>query len=211
MQNNKKNFFTTSPSANDIKTHLTADITKENLIEMSIYLTVRHVFEPNWYNNRDQFLYPDDGYKKDKRFQNDCLIFALFHEKNKIKSQNGINHWLPFTRKDVKGKDSFASTFMSDFLQTRGKFSKEAEAVLIAGKSLWSYYHETIKSDDNANVNASLYEIREYFKGRNEKGKMKARSMDERFNELDKALKDSLKTLAEQIQPKVYEYGFLLE
>jgi hypothetical protein len=100
---------------------------------------------------------------------------------------------------------------MSDFLQTRGKFSKEAQAVFEAGKALWAYYHATVKNDDNASVNASLYEIREYFKGRNEKGKMKARSMDERFNELDKTLKDTLKILAAAIQPKVYEYGFLLK
>ncbi len=38
---------------------------------------------------------------------------------------------------------------------------------------------------------------------------MNAKSSDERFNELDAALRSSLKTLALTIQPKVYEYGFL--
>jgi hypothetical protein len=99
---------------------------------------------------------------------------------------------------------------MSDFLQTRGRFSKEAEAVFEAGKALWTYYHATIKDDDNAEVNASLYEIRAYFKGR-KNGRVNSKSTDEKFTELDKALKDALKILAEQIQPKVYEYGFLLE
>ncbi|GHT43450.1 hypothetical protein FACS189443_7090 [Planctomycetales bacterium] len=40
---------------------------------------------------------------------------------------------------------------------------------------------------------------------------MNSKSTDEKFTELDKALKDALKVLAEQIQPKVYEYDFLLK
>jgi hypothetical protein len=155
-------------------------------------------------------LFPNKDYERDKIFKNNCLTFTLFHEKNRISSQDGINHWLPFSRKEVKGKDSFTSTFMHDFLQTRGKFSKESNAVLEAGKNLWTYYHETIKSDDNADVNASLYDIREYFKGRTN-GRMNTKSTDQKFNELDQMLKDSLKNLAEIIKPKVYEYGFLME
>ena len=79
-----------------------------------------------------------------------------------------------------------------------------------AGKALWRYYHETIYNDDNAPLDASLYEIREYFKGRDkETGRMKAKATDERFNELDAELRASLKELAKKIAPKVYEYGFL--
>jgi hypothetical protein len=185
-------------------------LSETNLMEAAIYFAVRHCIEHTWINDRDQFLYPNDSYKKNKRFQNDCLTFVLFHHQNRIQSKNGINHWIPFSRKDVKGKDDFKSDFMSAFVQTRGKFSKEANAVFIAGKALWSYYHETIKSDDNADVNASLYDIREYFKGRTN-GRLNTKSTDQKFNELDQALKDSLKILAEQIKPKVYEYGFLIE
>jgi hypothetical protein len=59
-------------------------------------------------------------------------------------------------------------------------------------------------------VNASLYDIREYFKGRTN-GRMNTKSTDQKFNELDQALKISLKNLAGVIKPKVYEYGFLLQ
>jgi len=89
--------------------------------------------------------------------------------------------------------------------------SREARAVFNAGKALWTYYHETIKLNDKALVDASLYEIREYFKRRDEKGRMKTKAIDERFNELDSELRASLKKLAAKIQPKVYEYGFLRE
>jgi hypothetical protein len=97
---------------------------------------------------------------------------------------------------------------MSDFLKKR-KLSKEAKAVFEAGKALWKYYHETIKFNDRALVDASLYEIREYFKGRDDKGRMKQKATDDQFNVLDAELRSALKKLAAKIQPKVYEYGFL--
>ena len=189
-------------------------VTKENLIESCVYLAVRHSIslsvphKDKWIKHNDPFLSPDKKYKRSITFLNDCLIFALFHEKNKISSQSGINHWIPFTAKEVSAKDNFRSTFMSDFIKSR-KLSKEAQAVCESGKVLWTYYHETIRKLRTPPVDASLYEIREYFKGRNEKGKMKTKSADVRFNDLDTALRSALKKLAEKIQPKVYEYGFL--
>ena len=95
---------------------------------------------------------------------------------------------------------------MSDFLLGR-EFSTEAVAVFDAGRELWRYYHK----QNDANVNASLYEIREHFKGRSEAGRLKSRSDDYVFNELDAKLRDALLVLAGKITPKVYEYGFLLE
>ena len=41
------------------------------------------------------------------------------------------------------------------------------------------------------------------------KGKMNAKSDDEKYNELIGNLRTELKILAEKIEPKVYEYGFL--
>jgi hypothetical protein len=60
-------------------------------------------------------------------------------------------------------------------------------------------------------VNASFYDIREYFQGRNDKGVMKNRSEDETYNDLLAALREKQKILTAKIQPKVYEYGFLKE
>jgi hypothetical protein len=183
-------------------------IQSRNLIIGAVYFAVRHVIKADWINNRDQFLYPNDEYKKDKRFHNDCLIFTLFHHQNRIKSSDGINHWIPFTAREVSAKDNFQSTFMSDFLKNR-KLSRESQVVFEAGKALWTYYHKMICKLRTPPVDASLYEIREFFKGRDAKGCMKTKSTDERFNELDAALRSALKKLAAKIQPKVYEYGFL--
>jgi len=183
-------------------------ITPDSLVDSAIYFAVRHCIEHTWLNDRDQFIYPSGGVTN-KEFQNDCLIYALFHHQNRICSINGTNDWIPFTARAVDAKDNFKSTFMSDFLKQRRGMSKRAKVVFEAGKALWTHYHQTIKTAKRALVDASLYEIREYFKGRDEKGRMKAKATDERFNELDAKLRSALRALAKKIQPKVYEYGFL--
>ncbi len=216
-------------------------ITKNNLIPTSIYLTVRHCFKAAWLNDRDQFLLPNDCWKTDTEFQNDCLAFSLFHGQNRISSKQGINHWIPFTENEVNAPERFESHFMMDFVNgklypqlsakvdplkgvsggelfeetkpsfipTRAlQFSPEAKAVFEAGLELWRYYHK----EPNCNVNAGLYDIREYFQGRNEKtenARMNNKSGDKKYNLLINNLRNSLDNLGKKIQPKVYEFGFL--
>jgi len=237
MQHNKDIFISNELSKNDFKKHLYTTITKNNVIEMCIYLSVRHCIEATWLNDRDQFLYPNDSWETDLEFQSDCLAFALFHGQNKISAANGINHWIPFIEWDVAAHEKFDSHFMTDFIagkvelmlaepsifynasagggggESRApykkkkelKFSTEARKVFKAGLKLWKYYHAQPK----CNVNASLYDIREHFQGRNAQGKMNNKSDDEKYNELIGDLRSALKELAEKIEPKVYEYGFL--
>ena len=85
-------------------------------------------------------------------------------------------------------------------------FSEEATAVFNAGRELWQYYH----TQPNANPNASYYDIREYFQGRNEKGRMNPTSEDAEYNRLHTHLKEAMSVLADAIATKVYEYGFLV-
>jgi hypothetical protein len=298
-----------------------------NIIPMSIYLAVRHCIEATWLNDRDQFLYPNDGWKEDKEFQNDCLAFTLFYSQNRITSKEGTNHWIPFTEQEVNAREKFDSNFMTDFrkgkIKTEEKeglfnntpnpslrgenedgntpapslrgesedgntpnpslrgesedgntpnpslrgenedgntpnpsfrreneetspllegirgvfsdknifpnktttseknpmqFSTEAAAVFDAGRELWKYYHSQqfpLSNGDKMgrqyNVNASLYDIREYFQGRNEAGKMNNKSSDVTYMKLISSLRENLKILTQKIEPKVYEYGFLKE
>lgn len=76
-----------------------------------------------------------------------------------------------------------------------------------SGRELWKYYHK----QPNCNVNASLYDIREHFQGRNEKGKMNNKCDDETYMSLIADLRQKLKLLAAKIEPKVYEYEFLIQ
>ena len=204
-------------------------ISGENLIPMCIYLSVRHCIPADWLNDRDQFLYPNDGWQTDTEFQNDCLAYTLFHGQNRISSKEGINHWIPFTEQEVDAPERFASNFMTDFIKGKIKpteeehqkifnqdnlnliplaplvFSSEAQAVFDAGRKLWRYYMK----QENSNPNASLYDIREHFQGRNDKGKMNNNSSDETYTQLIGKLREALKVLAEKITTKIFEYGFL--
>lgn len=85
------------------------------------------------------------------------------------------------------------------------EFSEEAKAVFNAGRELWKYYHK----QPDCNVNASLYDIREYFQGRNETGKMNNKSDDETYMKLINELREKLRQIEIKIAPKIYEYGFL--
>jgi len=203
-------------------------ITQSNLFVSCIYLSIRHSIVATWLNDRDQFLYPNDGWQTDTEFQNDCLAFTLFS--NNIQSKYGTNHWIPFTEQEVNAREKFESNFMTDFIKGNPKspqksfqtlsilfepegpyqraplkFSKESTDVFDAGRELWKYYHR----QPNCNVNASLYDIREHFQGRNEAGKMNSKSSDETYMSLIGNLRENLRQLADKIEPKVYEYEFL--
>ncbi len=99
-------------------------ITTKNITEISIYLAVRHGVEATWINDRDQFLYPNDRWKSDIVFQNDCLIFTLFSNSNNILSQHGTNYWIPFSEEEVGAQDNFESHFMHDFIMGKVKEEK---------------------------------------------------------------------------------------
>lgn len=197
-------------------------ISSRNLIPVSIYYAVRRCVDQTWLNDRDQFLFPNNKWETDTEFQNDCLIFTLFN--THIQTQYGVNHWIPFTEQEVNAKENFESNFMNKFINgklniesskdlfginiqrtTPLNFSNEATAVLDSARELWKYYH----SQPDCNVNASLYEIREYFQGRNEAGKMKNKSSDENYKNLIGDMREKLRHLADTIKPKVYEFEFL--
>ena len=204
------------------------NITFSNLIKTTIYFSVRQCIDAKWINDRDQYTYPIDGWQNDSEFQNDCLAFTLFHGQNRITNSEGINHWIPFTEQEINAKAKFESNFMTDFIKGKIKkdssnetlfkdnpiaeskplvFSEEAKAVFDAGRELWKYYH----AQKDVNVNASFYDIRLYFQGTNDKGRMNARSVDATYTKLIGDLRKTLSVLADKIKPKVYEYEFLKE
>ncbi|MGF1534180.1 MAG: hypothetical protein ACFCUI_10780 [Bernardetiaceae bacterium] len=222
FQNQAKVFIKIKPMARGGAIRIVA----ENLIPVSMYFTARHCFDATWLNDRDQFLHPNNGWQTDTEFQNDCLAFTLFHGQNKISSEAGTNHWIPFTEQEVNAQARFESHFMTDFINGKIKmmdeselfgqvsqpplkreFSAAATAVFDAGRELWRYYH----GQAHVNANASLYDIRAHFQGRNDKGRMNSRSDDKTYMAYIGTLRDKLNGLADQIKPKIYAYGFLKE
>ena len=90
MQQQNGVYLTFQPTESDIKQHKTTKITRNNLLIITLYLAIRHCIEHTWINHNDQFLFPNNGWQDDLEFQNDCLAFSLFHNKNTIKSNNKI-------------------------------------------------------------------------------------------------------------------------
>ncbi|ARE80191.1 hypothetical protein [Campylobacter helveticus] len=197
---------------------------KNNLIVGAVYFSVRHCIKATWINDRDQFLAPNTKWEKDTEFHSDCLAFMLFHGQNRITSKVGINHFIPFSEKELGAAETFESHFMLEFIQGKIKisnkkkkgqqefdfqsdeledtftptkpliFSDEAKEVLQAGKEIFKHYHEQTRDSKDYNPNAALYDIKAHFQGFNDKGKGKDR-MNPPQKAQDEAYKERLSTL----------------
>ncbi|GAA8986060.1 hypothetical protein Taitung06_14170 [Helicobacter pylori] len=208
------------------------NLTPTNLLISAIYFSIRHCIKATWQNDRDQFYAPyDDAFQDDSEFKNNCLIFMLFHTQNRITTTQGTNHFIPFSETEVNAKERYSSHALLDFLKGGIKekgdslflnakkenkpleFSQSALNVFNAGKEIYRHYHTQDFTNRHYNANISLYDIKEFFQGRNAQGKLNlpAKAKDEYYKQLYANLQDALKDLAKEIQPKVYEYGFLRE
>ncbi|WP_270971644.1 hypothetical protein [Campylobacter upsaliensis] len=195
-------------------------LTLTNLIPCAVFFAVRHCIKATWINDRDQFLAPNKKWEKDTEFQNDCLIFMLFHGQNKITCKEGTNHFIPFAELELNAAEAFESHFMLEFIQGKIKisnkkkkgqqefnfqsdeledtfiptkpleFSREAKEVFKAAKELFKHYHEQAKDETNYTPNAALYDIKAHFQGFNDKGKMNSPQKAD-----DEAYKEKLGTL----------------
>lgn len=207
-------------------------ITSSNILFGSVFFSIRHCIKHTWQNDRDQFYAPyDDAFQDDSEFKNNCLIFMLFHTQNRITTTQGTNHFIPFNEDEVNAKERYSSHALLDFLKggikEEGdslflndkkenkplKFSLSASRVFDASREVYRYYHTQDFTNRPYNANASLYDIKEFFQGRNAQGKLNlpAKAKDEYYKQLYANLQDALKDLAKEIQPKVYECGFLRE
>ncbi len=202
------------------------------ILLVSVFFSIRHCIKATWQNDRDQFYAPyNDAWQDDNEFKNNSLIFMLFHTQNRITTTQDINHFIPFSETEVNAKERYSSHALLDFLKGKIKeegdnlflnakkenkpleFSLCASRVFDAGREIYRYYHAQDFTNHDYNTNASLYDIKEFFQGRNAQGKLNppVKSKDTYYKQLYGNLQDALKDLAKEIQPKVYEYGFLRE
>ncbi|GAA9109646.1 hypothetical protein HpHA16_14660 [Helicobacter pylori] len=207
-------------------------IASSNILFGSVFFSIRHCIKATWQNDRDQFYAPyDDAFQDDSEFKNNCLTFMLFHTQNRITTTQGTNHFIPFSETEVNAKERYSSHALLDFLKGKIKeggdslflnakkenkpleFSQSASRVFDAGREIYRYYHTQASTNRPYNANASLYDIKEFFQGRNAQGKLNlpAKAKCKHYRQLYANLQDALKDLAKEIQPKVYEYGFLRE
>ncbi|BDQ29057.1 hypothetical protein [Helicobacter ailurogastricus] len=202
-------------------------INATNLHALSVYFSVQHCFKHTWINDRDQFYAPyNDSWQADTDFLGSCLVFMLFHSQNRLSTAHGANHFIPFKEQEVKARGRYTHHTLLDFLAGKSSnltqqdklfktqqsptlptFTPTAQSVLEAGCKLYCYYH----NQDNSNPNATLYDIKEFFSGRDSKGKLNPthKAKDTHYKTLYAALKATLDNLAQELQPQVQEYGFL--
>lgn len=97
VQNNEGIFISQALTKNDLDNHFYAEITARNLMRFSVYYAVRKCIDVSWVTYQDQYAYPDAAVDLDETFLSNCLVFTLFDDKNRVKSSDGVNHWIPFT------------------------------------------------------------------------------------------------------------------
>jgi len=145
--------------------------------------SVRRLIKHTWINDRDQFLQPTEELSNE--FKIDCLIWMLFNGSNLTASANDlewndekwsiVNHFIPFTEDEVNLPERFESDFMVDYLFDK-KLSKEATAVLDAGRELWRAYFSytdvhVVREELKLNrADVGWYQIRNALKARNSSG-----------------------------------------
>ena len=90
-------------------------------------------------------------------FKIDCPVWMLFNGGNLTASANNlewngkqwsiVNHFIPFTEKEVGAPDRFESDFMVQYLADK-TLSAEARAVFLAGRTLWQAFfaHTDVRS-----------------------------------------------------------------
>ncbi|MGL4943922.1 MAG: hypothetical protein ACRC46_12125 [Thermoguttaceae bacterium] len=189
-------------------------VTPKNLWQAAIVFTARRIVKPTWINNRDQFLQPTG--RLSSRFKTDCLVWMLFSGSNLTASANHlkwedrewsiVNHFIPYTEKEVRANGRFESDFLVQYMSDK-TFSKEAQAVLDAGRELWRAYFA--RTDNKATrdkfmlnrADVGWYQIRGALKERNESGDFPPTSFA--------TFEAAYAALTEKLRPQVYELGFL--
>ena len=188
-------------------------VTPDNLWQAAIVFTVRMIFRHTWLNHNDQFLQPVKMLTSE--FKADCLIYMLFSGKNMSASADGlrwdnrdwslVNHFIPFTEKDVGASNRFESDFMVRYISNI-HFSNEAQTVLDEGRKLWRQYHATqfgrsIRDEFKLNrPDVGWYQIRKALEANNQNEVVDFASF-----------KAAYAALSDKLRPQIYEFGFLPE
>ncbi len=188
-------------------------VTPQNLWQISVIFSVRRLVKATWLNNRDQFLQPTETLTPN--FKTDCLIWMLFNGSNLTASADGlewndkkwsiVNHFIPFTETEVNAPKRFESAFMVEYLADKS-LSKEAQAVLDAGREIWRAYFATsferkIRNEYKLNrADVGWYQVRKALEA---KGIADGASYD--FS----VFKTVYESLSDKLRPQVYELGFL--
>ena len=186
-------------------------INKHNLWQVGVMFAARRLIKPTWLNDRDQFLQPNQ--ELPESFKSDCLIWSLFNGANYAAGVENlcwnnqdwplVNHFIPFTEKQVGAKTAFKSNFMTTYM-AKMKFSAEAKDVLDEGRELFRHYHQQkfgrtiIDEFKLGRPDVGWWQIRRALKANQH-------NVVTDFEPFE----DAYAALAEKLAPQIIEFGFL--
>ena len=189
-------------------------VTEKNFLRAAVVFTVRRIFAPTWYNNRDQFRCPNAPLSEE--FQNDSLLWMLFNNSNLTASANGlkwggkrwsiVSHFIPYTEDQVSAPAGcFESTFTADYLKGV-TLSPEAQNLYDAGRILWQSFFSRRHS-------AAV--LKKYRVNRPDPGWFQIRRVLTAQKEIGAEhfapLRAACQVLTEKLRRGVLRYGFLTE
>ena len=195
-----------------------------NFTRCTALFSARKLIEKNWVNSKDEYLAPNENHPTYKEFENDSIIYSLFHSASNQSSLRDVEY--KGKKWDIKnefffmGKDEIAELANENYLDDcyedckksneryvysllkNIELSAEAQAVLDKAKELVvkSFKYRSLFNEEHpeyqiTNWDCGWYQIKAVVK------EYLPNDYKE-FNEL-------YKKLADKMRPMVYEIGFL--
>jgi hypothetical protein len=191
-------------------------ILEKNLVECCVYFAICNAALDECVTPPAFFSYPDRAWEADKEFQNDCIVFTIFHKNNRISAKTFYkNYWLPFETVTFNGHEyPQTENTIYNFLMKRGLekgydqgFSKLALDYLFNVKhNIYPLFYGALHDMEHLFVDASIRDVLEYFTQPRDEWLPPLSVLDGHLPAAVSQL-DTVR-LACKIIPKIYAYGF---
>ena len=199
-------------------------INESNFTKCTALFSARKLIEKNWVNSKDEYLAPNENHPAYKEFENDSIIYSLFHSASNQSSLRDVEY--KGKKWDIKnefffmGKDEIAELANQNYfdycyedcrksderyvynLLKNIELSAEAQAVLDKAKELVvkSFKYRSLFNEEHPEYQITNWDCGWY--------QIKAVVKEYMPNEY-KEFNELYKKLADKMRPMVYELGFL--
>lgn len=226
-------FSTTFSASNGLS------ILPNNFARVCMLFTARKLIKPNWLTGKDEYLAPNEEHEKFAEFSYDSIIYSHFHGSANQSSLRGIeydgkphnvfNQFFFMSAEEIKdladehsneavysdvngnGTERFTNKLLEQIeLSNEVSLSAEAQAVLTTVKELtiktFKYRKDFDKAKPEYHINswdAGWYQIRGLADWIIKNG------LDKEVETLQEQFKQQFATLADKMQPLIYDLGFL--
>lgn len=226
-------FSTTFSNGNGVS------IFPNNFSRVCMLFSARKLIKSNWLNGKDEYLVPDETHEKFAEFSYDSIIYSHFHGSANQSSLRGIeydgkphnvfNQFFFMSAEEIKdladehsneavysdvngnGAERFTNKLLEQIeLSNEVSLSAEAQAVLTTVKEIaiktFKYRKDFDKAKPEYHINswdAGWYQIRGLADWIIKNG------LDKEVETLQEQFKQQFTTLADKMQPLVYDLGFL--